>query len=387
MINDSTPPLSKALQRFMGFLAQDPTNVALLNDALGLAIDSQDLASGQSLIAHAKTYQIDDGQFHAQAAHLSLMAGDFAAAAKHGSYALDQGIQHPAVIFNTAFGYFYSGQYLLAAELLAPLCLSADCPVATLMLYARALHHLQETEKAQMLVEQALRQEPEHIEARGLLALLHYDNDDNEAALQIANETLAVNPDQLDALIACGAVHTEQENFESAREIYTHTVTVHPVCGRAWSGLGQLSFQEMDFDNAEHHLLKAVEYMPNHIGTWHLLAWIYILRGDSAKARKMLDRSYALDRNFGETHGGLAVVDVMDGQEDKARTGIRRALKLNPLGMAAQYAQLLLLQKAGDDTAASQLVDSVLNRKVNDSSATGWQLINQRLTILKGMKQ
>lgn len=117
--------------------------------------------------------------------------------------------------------------------------------------------------------------------------------------------------------------------------------------------------------------------MPDHIGTWHVLAWIYILRGDSAQAREALDRSYALDRNFGETHGGLAVVDAMEGKTDSARQGIRRALKLNPDGMSARYAEMLLLQQEGKADEATALVNSVLDRPTADGQATGRVLIER----------
>lgn len=149
----------------------------------------------------------------------------------------------------------------------------------------------------------------------------------------------------------------------------------HPDCGRAWSGLALLEFNELEFVQAEEHLITAVQFMPDHIGTWHLLAWVYILRNDSISARAALDKSYALDRNFGETHGGLAIVDVMDGLDDQARLGMRRALKLNPNGLSAHYAEMLLLQKSGNPAEATQLVNQVLERAAPNGHESGRTLV------------
>jgi Tfp pilus assembly protein PilF len=115
--------------------------------------------------------------------------------------------------------------------------------------------------------------------------------------------------------------------------------------------------------------------MPDHIGTWHLLAWVYILRNDSISARSALEKSYVLDRNFGETHGGFAIVDAMDGLDEQARLNMRRALKLNPNGLSAHYAEMLLLKKAGKPVEASQLINKVLDRSAPNSHESGRALV------------
>ena len=50
----------------------------------------------------------------------------------------------------------------------------------------------------------------------------------------------------------------------------------------------------------------------------------------------------ALDRNFGETHGGLAVVAALQGRRAEAEVAIRRAQGLNAQGLSGAFAQMLL---------------------------------------------
>ncbi|MFJ4376076.1 tetratricopeptide repeat protein [Pseudomonas japonica] len=378
MTTDTPAPQHDRLVRLLGFLSHDPTNPALLADALNLAIETGDLSNGKRLLDHLEHHRVDTPQLCALALHLALQAHDFSTAAAYGDKAVNAGIEHPAVIYNAAFAHFYSGDYVGTADLFARHAGPQDSSAA-LLLHARALHHQELTEEAEPLVEQALQQEPDSNEARGLLALLRYENDDLDGALRLARDVLVDTPDQLDALIACASAHFEQRDIAGSRNAWQHTVQAHPQCGRAWSGLGQLEFNELQFDQALQHLSQAVEFMPDHIGTWHLLAWIHILRNDSRAAREALLKSYELDRNFGETHGGLAVVDIMDGLEEEGRFGIRRALKLNPDGLGARYAEMLLLQRAGKAEEAADLVREVLAKTSPDGHNSGQVLLERWL--------
>ncbi|MEK6789604.1 MAG: tetratricopeptide repeat protein [Pseudomonadota bacterium] len=384
MTTDTATTDTNRLTRLLGFLARDPGNLRLLQEALSLVIASGDSQQARQLIEHIEAHPIEDATVWAQMAHLQLLLRNFAAAGEYGDKAIQAGISHPAVLLNTAYGHFYSGHYDTCAAILAKLTAQDDASADTLILHARALHHLALPEQAEPLVMRALQRDPEHVEAKGLLALLLHERDRNDTALHLAHEVLAHDPNQLDALLACGSVHVEQSNMAAARKAWRHTVAVHPTCGRAWSGLAQVEFHELEFADAEEHLKTAVTYMPDHIGTWHLLAWIYILRGDSAQARSALEQSYALDRTFGETHGGLAVVDVLDGKLEAAQLGIRRALKLNPDGMSARYAEMLMLQKAGKPEEAQALVQQVLDRQAPGSSQSGRMLMERWLQDHQG---
>lgn len=50
----------------------------------------------------------------------------------------------------------------------------------------------------------------------------------------------------------------------------------------------------------------------------------------------------ALDRNYGESHGGVAVVAALLGRNSDAKASIQRALRLDPESLSAKYAQMVL---------------------------------------------
>lgn len=369
-----TSEIQGRLARLLEYLKQDPSNVRLLADALALAVDAGDLQQGLQLIEHMEAHSIKEPQLYARATYLLLQAGDYAKAAAYGEYAVGAGVAHPAVVFNAALGHFYNDAYDSAAALLDQLTRDPACTMDALLLHVRSLDHLERNEEAEPLAVKAVEWEPENSEALGLLALQQFENDNNTAALHSAREALARDPIQLDALIACGSAHFEQGSIEAARKTWLHTVEAYPTCGRAWSGLALVEFNELEFDQAVEHLHLAVQYMPDHIGTWHVLAWIHILRAESTQAREALSKAYALDRNYAETHGGIAACDVLDGKAEEARQGIRRAFRLNPDCRAACYAQMLLLRSEGKPEEGNQLFRDMLARTAPSGADTGLAL-------------
>jgi Flp pilus assembly protein TadD len=375
------------LARLLDYLKADPSNNRLLGDALNLAIECGDQASSLQVIEHLEANPVSDPQLYARATYLLLRTGRYAQAAEYGDHAIAAGVEHPAVIFNTAFGHFYNDAYEAASALLERLTPSPECSITALMLHVRALDHQERNEEAEPLALRAVQLEPENPEAIGLLALQQFENGDNPSAIRSAQEALSRDPDQLDALIACASAHFEQGTTEASRKAWMHTVEVYPDCGRAWGGLGQIEFNDLNFDLALEHLQRAVRHMPDHIGTWHVLAWIHILRSESELARKALQQAYALDRNYSETHGALAACDVLDGKLEDARQGIRRAFRLNTDCRAACYAQMLLLSHEGKPEEGKKLFRDMLARTAPSGTETGIALVEKWMEAHKGQPQ
>jgi len=115
-----------------------------------------------------------------------------------------------------------------------------------------------------------------------------------------------------------------------------------------------------DLPRAHEVLDHAVRAMPDHIGTWHALAWTQLLQGDSDAAEASYRNAYALDRNFGDTHGGLALIDALRGDFDSAEQGIKRALRLDPNAITARYAQTLVMEGRGDTASSETLMGELL---------------------------
>jgi Flp pilus assembly protein TadD len=77
-------------------------------------------------------------------------------------------------------------------------------------------------------------------------------------------------------------------------------------------------------------------------------------------AQLAFENALDLDRNFGESHGGLAVVQALRGQTEEAEESIRRAHKLDPQGLSARYAQAVLSGDAADPAKFQAIVREAL---------------------------
>lgn len=196
-------------------------------------------------------------------------------------------------------------------------------------------------------------------EALGVLSIMKLDAGLFEQAFELCDKALSNTPNQFEALLTKTTQYCMEQHYNHASECIDVLLKFQPKNGRVLSLKGQVYFYQIDFPKAIHTLSLSTEYMPEHIGTWHLLAWAYFLSDNFQDALHAFEQSLLLDRNFGESHGGIACVYAALLREDEARKSSKLALKLNKLSFAGRYAQAILLQNKGNEKEASQLIKDI----------------------------
>lgn len=86
-----------------------------------------------------------------------------------------------------------------------------------------------------------------------------------------------------------------------------------------------------------------------------LLAWAELITGQPCEAQRLFEHSLELDRNFAETHGGIAAVAAMRGDQATATKEIAVANRLDPKCLSAKFAESVL-KRAADDPAGAQTI-------------------------------
>lgn len=109
---------------------------------------------------------------------------------------------------------------------------------------------------------------------------------------------------------------------------------------------------------------RAISLMPMHIGTWHGQGWTHILRKDLAAARVSFEKALELDRNFAESHGGLAVVLALQGEAEAAKGQLELADRLDGANLSARYAQAVLSGDAQNAEFVQRLAERLLKARV-----------------------
>lgn len=372
------------LQRWLDFLEQDPNNTHLITSIFELSLAENQVEILKRMLVHIQTQNIQEPQVSSLASLVCLQLGNFQDAIIFGEHALENGSENATVVHNLAYAQLYLGEYKKAQQLLEPLItttttLNAD----TYVLYAKVIHHLEQPEEAISALQKAIALNPLHAEALGNLALLQYETDHNlsdySKAKETAQKALTIAPFQLEALLALAEVQLSERNISHARNNFNLILEHHPQSGRAWSGLGQLEFYETNIDQAEKYLLKAVEYMKDHVGTWQVLGWCYVLKNNIEKAAWAFEIGLPLNTEFADSYGGIAVVEAMRHNTVTAKQWIKKAFELDEHSMAATFAEYVLLNNQGSSEAAQQKMNSILIRRAPSSDRSGQILVNEWL--------
>lgn len=341
---------------------RDPENPILLCDLLDELLSAGRVAEVAERIGLALAPLRDLPGVRFREARCALLLGD-AKRAIEVLQSLVAGMQEvpSGVLHDLAYAQFTEGHADEALNTLARTKGGEGDAVAIALLKARILHRQQQLQTA-LDVLAGIQSGVRLPEVQGVRALLWLDLGDNARAGAEAELALKVDPEQHEAALVRGTLALWTMQLQESADVFEHLLEHHPESGRAWLGMGQLRMLGGDIADARAMLERASLQMPDHIGTWHALAWCQLMQGDLAGAKHSFDKAFALDRTFGETHGGFALVHALRGERKEAEESIKRAMRLDPQGRSARYAQSVLLLDDGKVDEASGVVDSILAR-------------------------
>lgn len=346
--------------QLVSFLRKDPTNTFLAADLLGKLLASGQAAYAITLIEELPAETRADQGLRFLEARAYLQSSNPGRAANILRELISEGANAPAIYHDLAFAEFAQGRFVAAEQALLP-ALHEHPPLPEVqVLHARLLHWQDRLQDALDAIDNALAMRPDNVEAAGVRSLLLLDLNRFDEAGYAALAALSHAPGQLEAGITAGTLALWNQRVEEALTVFGSTVERHPRAGRAVAGLGQAHMLGGDIVAARQLLEHAVVLMPQHIGTWHALAWCQLLTGKRDGAQHSYERAFELDRSFGETHGGFAILHALRGETADAEAAITRARRLDPTGRSAVYAQALLLMNEGRDAEAAALVSPIL---------------------------
>ena len=342
------------------FADQDPSNPSLLCDLLDelLSADRADDALARIRLAPETLQQLPAVRF--REARCAMLRGDTTHVVKILLPLVENMPDVPTgVTHDLAYAELALGQPDRALATLGRAKPVGEDAIAVGLLKARIFHRLQQFDAALDALA-PLSVCARQAEIHGVRALILLDAGDTTLSSSEADKALALDPQQHEAALVRGTVALWDQRTQISTETFESVLTGHPRSGRALLGLGQCLMLRGDIPDAHALLERASVEMPEHIGTWHALAWCQLMQGDLSGAKRSFDRAFAIDRTFGETHGGLALVFALRGERVQAEESIKRATRLDPKGRSALYARTVLLLDAGHTEAAAQVVQRAL---------------------------
>lgn len=363
------------LEKKLQYLELDPFNPNLLADVAHLHINMGEFEKALDYIARG----LEKSPGHPA---LNFAQGTLAIASNNPDEAIrilnnlkqNSDIVAPEVYYNLAYAHLLNGHADLAKEELDAIVGTEKQIPQSLLLHSRVNHHLGLMDEAEKCAYEYIQEFPSDPEGLGIMALLKLDMQADDAT-EWADKALAFNENNLEGLVTKGSLALNELDKHQAESYFDKAVKAHSKSGRAHAGLGLINMANMDLSSARNELEKAVEFMPGHIGTWHALAWCQILLNDLQAAKRSFEKANEVDRNFGETYGGLAVIAAMEGKVDQAKELSKKGIGLDPRSFSARYAQSLIIAQLGGSARATKMIEKILDAEVEEGSGSLKELL------------
>lgn len=351
----------EGLKRLLSYLAADPENQNLRIDAAERA-----LSAGEPQVAELIFADASEALGDRELGLLGLArmkANRFDAASQSFGELVARGIDDPAIRFNLAWSRAMEKDFEGALEQL-PSEVTATIPAAA-MLRVQLLHQDGKFEQAHMEARSFIETFPDDPGLAAAVSILALDVED----IELAERTAKKGGAHPDALATLGILALGDSEPAQARALFDQALDINASLPRAWIGRGLAGMLAKD-PAASADIDRGAELFGDHIGSWIAAGWSYLITGDLEAARARFERALAIDENFGESHGSLAVVDALEGKEQEARRNCEIALRLDPDSFSGRFAKTLLIAARGNPQAAKKLITKILETPVNDRGDT-----------------
>jgi tetratricopeptide (TPR) repeat protein len=256
-------------------------------------------------------------------------------------------------------GRFDETTHLLDTEVLSA---SPQAPA----LLVHALHHLERYDEALARGQQLALQFPDNKELLGALATLTMDMQRSDLALDFAKRA-GSDPEGRAAL---GLLTLGDHQTAPSLVFFDEAILAQPDNPRAWIGKGLALLSGGDLPQATTAIDKGAVLFETHVGSWIASGWAHLIAGDNIKARDSFERALALDPNFSESHGGLAVLNIFENRQADAERQTEIALRLDRNSFGAALAKILLLERSGNTKGAQKVRDIAFQIPIGPNGRT-----------------
>jgi tetratricopeptide (TPR) repeat protein len=239
------------------------------------------------------------------------------------------------------------------------------------MLSVQILHEQGDFESAEVRAREVIELHPDHEGVLAAVSVLALDVDD----IELARHCAAKAGGHPDALTTLGTLALGNEQAADALALFERALQRNPNSPRALVGLGLARLLTDDPTQAAQDIDRGAELFRDHLGSWIAAGWAHFVKGDLQASRKRFDAALEIDPTFAETHGSLAVLDILDGNPEAGRSRSERALRLDRNCYSAALARMLLASGKGDRVAARNIFDRAINIPVDAQGRTIAQVL------------
>lgn len=358
--------------RLLGYLEHDPGNLSLICDAAAAAIDEGDGDTAAALFErHALLSPLPPAMLNLRGL-TALRAGRFDEAAASFEALRAAGDDDPTLRLNLAWALTMRGDYEDALPLVDDEVTALGASGAGLKV--RLLHHLDRPEDAMECGAVFAQLYPADEVLMGTLANAALDADRPDLARLYAERAGGHH----DGLTTMGLLLLDDDRIGESAALFDRILAADAGNPRALLGKGLERMASGDTSDAARWLDRAAERFGDHLGTWVAAGWAHYILGDLSTARLRFETALALNDTFAETQGGLAVIEMAEGNVEEARRRTEVALRLDRASFGAALATVMLLEQDGKPEVAERVRQAAFNVPVGVGGKTLAQALAAR---------
>ena len=352
------------LDRLLPLLEADPSNLALLADAAETALAEDRPEKAADLFDRYRAIAPLPPREANLAGLAALQSRRYDRAAELFAELVDAGIDDAAVRFNLAWASAMDKRFDRSLELLDDdLCRAL--PQAA-MLRVQLLHDRGEFDEAAARARDYVEIHPSYAPLMAVVSVLALDVEDEALAAACA----AKGGEHPDALTTLGTLALGDERATEALALFDRALDRNSQVPRAWVGRGLARLMTGQSPDAAADIDRGAEMFGDHLGSWIAAGWAHFVNKDLVSARARFEKALELDDTFAESHGSLAVLDLLEGNVEGARDKSEIALRLDRQCYSAALARSLLAAGAGDEATARRIYEAAVNTPVDGSGRT-----------------
>ena len=217
---------------------------------------------------------------------------------------------------------------------------------AQLFKLATAHYRAGRPEAAEAACQQVLGENPAHIGALCMLAILRYQAGRTNAAFEAVLQAVAQRADSL-TLCTLGIIARGCHKLPQAESAYREAIKRAPNSAEIHNELALLYSDTGRTDEAESAFLSALKIRRDYAEAHNNLGVLFKKTGRRDDALAAYRRALELKPNYAEAHNNIGVILKEDGQLDEAAQAYRQALALKPDYADARWNLAMALLTAG----------------------------------------
>ncbi len=244
-----------------------------------------------------------------------------------------------------------------------------------------------EFDKAGAQIQKALEIDPANIIAYSVMAGIHNAQKAPEKALEILDEGIQHNPKDVSLRLLKAAIHGEKNNVSEIADIYHELFKLYPQETKFRFDLATIYSETGNITEAEKELREIVKLFPDNLSAKHRLA-VFLEKNKDIKAAEEEIKSYINKHPENKVpYIWLADLYIRNDEDLLAVETLKNLIKSNPeeqISMNASNSLADIELRKGDIEAAQKLIESVLEKDVNNREAL---FIRANLSFYQGDNQ